>query len=112
MPWFFISSGFQTRIKLRLAVIPLSFQFSGIKACWSLLNGRMPLASGILKTSTDPSVHRRYASDLTPDQKDALLDVIRATPHPQISAEIRRELVNSVERGAPRTQSNQDVDMS
>ena len=61
------------------------------------------------------SVHylqRRYASDLTPDQKDALLDVIRATPHPQISAEIRRELVNSVERGAPRTQPNQDVDMS
>ncbi|KAF8803750.1 cell adhesion protein byn-1 [Phlegmacium glaucopus] len=55
---------------------------------------------------------QRYASDLTPDQKDALLDVIRATPHPQISAEIRRELVNSVERGAPRTQLNQDVDMS
>jgi len=55
---------------------------------------------------------QRYASDLTPDQKDALLDVIRATPHPQISAEIRRELVNSVERGAPRAQSNQDVDMS
>ncbi|TFK43300.1 Bystin-domain-containing protein [Crucibulum laeve] len=45
---------------------------------------------------------QRYASDLTPDQKDALLDVIRATPHPQISPEIRRELVNSVVRGAPR----------
>jgi len=55
---------------------------------------------------------QRYSSDLTPDQKDALLDVIRATPHPQISAEIRRELVNSVERGAPRVQLNQDVDMS
>jgi len=55
---------------------------------------------------------QRYASDLTPDQKDALLDVIRATPHPQISAEIRRELVNSVERGAPRAQPSQDVDMS
>lgn len=55
---------------------------------------------------------QRYASDLTPDQKDALLDVIRATPHPQISAEIRRELVNSVERGAPRTDVDKDVDMS
>ncbi|KJA24624.1 hypothetical protein HYPSUDRAFT_38694 [Hypholoma sublateritium FD-334 SS-4] len=55
---------------------------------------------------------QRYASDLTPDQKNALLDVIRATPHPQISPEIRRELVNSVVRGAPRAQPDQDVDMS
>ena len=72
----------------------------------------MPSALGILKVPTDLFVTQRYASDLTPDQKDALLDVIRATPHPQISAEIRRELVNSVERGAPRAQPNQDVDMS
>ncbi|KAF9535014.1 Bystin-domain-containing protein [Crepidotus variabilis] len=55
---------------------------------------------------------QRYASDLTPDQKDALLDVIRANPHPQIGAEIRRELVNSVARGAPRVPQDQDVDMS
>ncbi|TFK29267.1 cell adhesion protein byn-1 [Coprinopsis marcescibilis] len=54
---------------------------------------------------------QRYASDLTPDQKDALLDVIRATPHPQLSLDIRRELVNSVERGAPRT-DQEDVTMS
>ncbi|TEB35541.1 cell adhesion protein byn-1 [Coprinellus micaceus] len=54
---------------------------------------------------------QRYASDLTPDQKDALLDVIRATPHPQIGPEIRRELVNSVVRGAPRTDADQDVIM-
>jgi essential nuclear protein 1 len=54
----------------------------------------------------------RYASDLTPDQKDALLDVIRATPHPQISTEIRRELVNSVVRGAPRADADEDVIMS
>lgn len=52
---------------------------------------------------------QRYAPDMTPDQKDALLDVVRATPHPQIGPEIRRELVNSVVRGAPR---DQDVDMS
>ncbi|KAF8204826.1 cell adhesion protein byn-1 [Pholiota molesta] len=55
---------------------------------------------------------QRYASDLTPDQKDALLDVIRATPHAQISPEIRRELVNSVVRGAPRVQPDGDVIMS
>ncbi|KIM45939.1 hypothetical protein M413DRAFT_440994 [Hebeloma cylindrosporum] len=56
---------------------------------------------------------QRYASDLTPDQKDALLDVIRASPHPQISAEIRRELVNSVVRGAPRAPpEDQDIIMS
>lgn len=61
----------------------------------------------LLQSSHSP----RYASDLTPDQKDALLDVIRATPHPQISVEIRRELVNSVERGAPRTDVDKDVDM-
>ncbi|KAF8211551.1 Bystin-domain-containing protein [Mycena galopus ATCC 62051] len=55
---------------------------------------------------------QRYASDLTPDQKDALLDVVRATPHAQIGPEIRRELVNSVVRGAPRTDANGDVEMS
>lgn len=54
----------------------------------------------------------RYASDLTPDQKDALLDVIRATSHPQISPEIRRELVNSVVRGVPHNAVDQDVEMS
>lgn len=55
---------------------------------------------------------QRYASDLTPDQKDALLDVVRANSHPQISPEIRRELVNSVERGAPRPDADQDIVMS
>ncbi|WWC88467.1 uncharacterized protein L201_003378 [Kwoniella dendrophila CBS 6074] len=54
---------------------------------------------------------QRYGSDLTPDQKDALLDVIRARPHPTISAEIRREILNSVERGAPRPEDGEDVMM-
>lgn len=54
---------------------------------------------------------QRYASDLTPDQKDALLDVVRANPHPQISPEVRRELVNSVVRGAPRPDADGDVEM-
>ncbi|KAJ3526633.1 hypothetical protein NM688_g8236 [Phlebia brevispora] len=55
---------------------------------------------------------QRYASDLTPDQKDALLDVTRANPHPQISPEVRRELVNSVERGAPRPDTDGDIEMA
>ncbi|OJT13181.1 Bystin [Trametes pubescens] len=55
---------------------------------------------------------QRYASDLTPDQKDALLDVVRVNPHPQISAEVRRELVSSVERGAPRPDADGDVAMA
>lgn len=55
---------------------------------------------------------QRYSPDLTPDQKDALLDVIRVNPHLQIGAEVRRELVNSVARGEPRPDVAQDVDMS
>ncbi|KAI6105394.1 Bystin-domain-containing protein [Pisolithus sp. B1] len=53
---------------------------------------------------------QRYSPDLTPDQKDALLDVVRVNPHAQISPEVRRELVNSVARGEPRT--DEDVEMS
>lgn len=81
----------------------------GTRVCLSLHRGISVLRSP--KTQTLISLPR-YASDLTPDQKDALLDVIRATPHPQISAEIRRELVNSVVRGAPRTAVDQDIEMS
>ena len=55
---------------------------------------------------------QRYASDLTADQKDALLDVIRVNPHAQISPEVRREIVNSVERGAPRPEGDGDVEMA
>ena len=53
---------------------------------------------------------------MTPEQKDALLDVVRATPHAQIGPEVRRELVNSTVRGEP-TQPpvggavNEDVEM-
>jgi len=55
---------------------------------------------------------QRYSSDLTPDQKDALLDVVRASPHAQISPEVRRELVNSVVRGEPRPDADGDVAMN
>lgn len=53
---------------------------------------------------------QRYSPDLTPDQKDALLDVVRANPHAQIGPEVRRELINFVARGEPRP--DQDVEMS
>ena len=42
----------------------------------------------------------RYASNLTPDQKDALIDVVRANPHHQIGPEVRRELAGSSMRGS------------
>ncbi|CUA69400.1 Bystin [Bos taurus] [Rhizoctonia solani] len=51
---------------------------------------------------------QRYASDLSPDQKDALLDVIRARPHAQIGPEIRRELVNAASKSIQR---DNDVEM-
>jgi essential nuclear protein 1 len=51
-----------------------------------------------------------YASDMTPDQKDALLDVVRVQFHAEIGPEIRRELTGSVARGEPRPL--EDVDMA
>jgi len=55
---------------------------------------------------------QRYASDMTPDQKDALLDVLRLQFHAQIGPEIRRELVNSVARGEPRPAEDHDMQMA
>ncbi|CAE6439776.1 unnamed protein product [Rhizoctonia solani] len=51
---------------------------------------------------------QRYASDLSPDQRDALLDVIRARPHAQIGPEVRRELVNAASKA---TEQGHDVEM-
>ncbi|UZJ51181.1 hypothetical protein CBS101457_000501 [Exobasidium rhododendri] len=42
---------------------------------------------------------QRYKQDLTPDQKAALLDLIRVQKHDGISPEIRRELVSGKARG-------------
>ncbi|KAK9711445.1 snoRNA-binding rRNA-processing protein [Basidiobolus ranarum] len=42
---------------------------------------------------------QRYKEDLTPEQKDALLEVIRVKTHHSITAEIRREIANSTCRG-------------
>ncbi|KAG8845685.1 snoRNA-binding rRNA-processing protein [Tulasnella sp. 330] len=55
---------------------------------------------------------QRYASDLTPEQKDALLDVVKARPHPKMAPEIRRQLVNAVARGEPRIAPDGDVIMA
>lgn len=74
-------------------------QYCGTRVYWSLCRGEYLLQ---ISNEGGQELIGRYGSDLTPDQKDALLDVIRARPHPSISAEIRREIVNSVERGAPR----------
>jgi len=52
---------------------------------------------------------QRYASDMTPDQKDALLDVLRLQFHAQIGPEVRRELVNSVARGEPRPAEDMEM---
>jgi essential nuclear protein 1 len=40
-----------------------------------------------------------YKQDLTPEQKDALMQVLRYHTHHQITAEIRREIVHSTCRG-------------
>lgn len=41
---------------------------------------------------------QKYKNDLTQDQKDALLDIIKIKGHEKIGLEIRRELVNSINR--------------
>ncbi|KAF5393617.1 hypothetical protein D9757_000408 [Collybiopsis confluens] len=88
-----IDKKFELPYKPEIAGSPTVFQSYGIRVCSFFLSGE-------------------YGSDLTPDQKDALLDVARATPHAQISPEIRRELVNSVVRGAPREGPDGDVEMA
>ena len=103
------SSAFQTLTKQSREETRKSFQSSGIRVYLSLLKGGAFLLPTFGRLLT---LGHRYASDLTPDQKDALLDVIRATPHPQISPEIRRELVTSVVRGAPRPDLDNDIVMS
>lgn len=41
----------------------------------------------------------RYKSDITPEQKDSLMDLIKFKNHEEISTEIRRELVSATPRG-------------
>ncbi|KAJ2077231.1 snoRNA-binding rRNA-processing protein [Coemansia sp. RSA 988] len=56
---------------------------------------------------------QRYKADLTPEQKDALMGVLRAHHHDSITDEIRRELVHSVCRGEMIVpQDGMDVDVT
>lgn len=41
---------------------------------------------------------QRYKADLASEQKTALLELLKAQSHPQLTAEIRRELQNSESR--------------
>lgn len=41
---------------------------------------------------------QRYKADLAVEQKEALLELLRLQPHPQLSPEIRRELQSAVPR--------------
>ncbi|XP_021547671.1 bystin isoform X2 [Neomonachus schauinslandi] len=41
---------------------------------------------------------QRYKADLAADQKEALLELLRLQPHPQLAPEIRRELQSAVPR--------------
>eukprot|EP00061_Rhincodon_typus_P003556 g20380.t1 len=41
---------------------------------------------------------QRYKEDLSSEQKESLLELLRIHCHPQISSETRRELVNSKSR--------------
>lgn len=50
---------------------------------------------------------QRYKADISSDQRDALLGLLRKQSHPQITPEIRRELQNAkcrdIEVGEPST---------
>lgn len=111
MLWCSTSFAYQILIKQNPEETVINYQCSGTKVCLFSLRGKSLIHDhqGILLNAR---YLFRYASDLTPDQKDALLDVIRVTPHPEIGPEIRRELVNSVIRGAPRTQPDGDIMMA
>lgn len=41
---------------------------------------------------------QRYKADLATEQKEALLELLRLQPHPQLSPEIRRELQSAIPR--------------
>lgn len=45
-------------------------------------------------------VYTRYKQDLVPEQKEILFDVIKHKHHPEIAAEVRRELAHAQTRDA------------
>lgn len=50
---------------------------------------------------------QRYKNDITDDQRDFLLDVLKVHQHPQITPEIRRELLS----GQPRGEESAEMDI-
>ncbi|KAI8929883.1 Bystin-domain-containing protein [Entophlyctis helioformis] len=54
---------------------------------------------------------QRYKEDLTTEQKEAVLDLLKHKYHEGISPEIRRELQNSVSRGEAKMDAQEDVEM-
>ncbi|KNE56030.1 hypothetical protein AMAG_01874 [Allomyces macrogynus ATCC 38327] len=54
---------------------------------------------------------QRYKIDITTEQKDALLDLIKFKGHYAITPEIRRELANSTPRGGVSALASMDVEM-
>lgn len=55
---------------------------------------------------------QRYKQDLTPDQKTALLDLLRVQKHDGISPEVRRELTTGKARGEMLDEPMEDGDFS
>ncbi|XP_051852893.1 bystin [Antechinus flavipes] len=51
---------------------------------------------------------QRYKADLTSEQKEALLELLRLQPHPELSPEIRRELLSATARDVEEPSMNMD----
>jgi essential nuclear protein 1 len=57
------------------------------------------------------TIYDRYKEDLTPEQKEALVELSRVKSHEEISVEVRRELINSVCRGEMKPEPVDPVDV-
>lgn len=53
---------------------------------------------------------QRYKNDITDEQRDALLEVLKVRWHAKIGLEIRRELREGVERGESQNGPEMDTD--
>ncbi|KAJ3272157.1 hypothetical protein HDV01_005922 [Terramyces sp. JEL0728] len=53
---------------------------------------------------------QRYKEDMTPEQKEAILDLLKYKGHHEITAEVRRELQNSVCRGEMKPEPEMEID--
>ncbi|KAJ3311775.1 snoRNA-binding rRNA-processing protein [Boothiomyces sp. JEL0838] len=53
---------------------------------------------------------QRYKEDMTPEQKEAILDLLKYKTHHEITAEVRRELQNSVCRGEMKPDPDMEID--